>query len=270
MKNNLDSLYFQEHPFFEKCPHCDAALMEHARYCGQCGNSMNHPAETSPLNGSDMHTQKTPWQLISRAIGLWVVLLSINGVLGLIGHAIDLSSPYYDLGAEILSAFLILAVFSDSGIVITPLIRNWGFKGLGSFIGIIAGLLFMYMFMWLYFKLALSIGIEQISYLSDFKKHHWPLWSAFVLLCLFPGIFEELAFRGFIMTSLEKVGSPREALVIQAAMFSILHMLPTIFISHFVMGMVLGVIRQRSRSLYPGMFFHIAWNAIVLLEEIWI
>jgi membrane protease YdiL (CAAX protease family) len=123
--------------------------------------------------------------------------------------------------------------------------------------------------MWLYFKLALSIGIEQISYLSDFQKHNWPLWSAFILICLFPGIFEELAFRGYIMTSLEKVGGFKEALIIQAAMFSILHMLPTIFISHFVMGLLLGLIRQKTMSLYPGILFHTVWNAVVLVEELW-
>jgi membrane protease YdiL (CAAX protease family) len=162
-----------------------------------------------------------------------------------------------------------MAVYADSGIQIKPLIRNLGSNGFGSLIGVIAGLLFMYIFMRLYLNLALSIGIEQISYLSDYQKHNWPLWSAFIIICLFPGIFEELAFRGFIMTSLEKVGGFKEALIIQAAMFSILHMLPIIFISHFIMGLVLGVIRQKSHSLYPCMLFHTTWNAIVLLEEIW-
>ena len=265
----LDSLDVPQQPFAEKCPHCDAGLVKNASFCGKCGNSMQTPAEISPRIDPDIHIQKPPWQWISRAIGLWVVLLSINGVLGLIGHAVDLSSPAYDLGAQILSAFLILAVFVDSGIEITPLIRGWGNKGLRSFVGVMGALLFFYIFMWLYFKLAASIGIERISYLNDFRKHNWPIWSAFVLICLCPGVFEELAFRGFIMSSLEKVGSRKEALVIQAAMFSILHMLPAVFISHFVMGLVLGVIRQKSRSLYPGMLCHMAWNAIVLLEEIW-
>ena len=164
---------------------------------------------------------------------------------------------------------MILAVYMDSGIGMTPLIRRWGNNGLKSFVSVIGGLLLFYIFMWLYIKLAASIGIDQISYLKDFREHNWPIWSAFFLICLCPGVFEEIAFRGFIMSSLEKVGSRREALVIQAAMFSILHMLPAIFISHFIMGLLLGVIRQRSRSLYPGMLFHAAWNTIVLLEEIW-
>ena len=266
----LDSLDAPPPPVSGTCPHCGAALVEEASFCGKCGNSMHAPVAMSPPNDSDIHIQKTPWQWISRAIGLWVVLLSINGVLGLIGHVTDLSSPVYDLGAQIIAAFMIVAVFAGSGIEIIPLIRSWGNKGLRSFFGVIGGLLCFYIFMWLYFKLAASLGIGQISFLSDYRKHHWPIWSAFVLICLFPGVFEELAFRGFIMSSLEKVGSRREALVIQAAMFSILHMLPAMFISHFIMGLVLGVFRQRSRSLYPGMLFHAAWNAIVLLEELWI
>ena len=251
-----------------RCPRCGAILLEKASFCGKCGNSTINADETSPANDFDSYKQRTSWQWVSRAIGLWIALLAINGVLGLLGHVLDLSSPYYDLGAQVLSAFLILAVFSGSGINILPLLRNAGSKGIRPYFGALVGLIGMYIFMYLYFRLASALGLETLSYLADYQKHQWPLWSAFILICLFPGIFEELAFRGFIMSSFEKVGGYKEALIVQAAMFSVLHMLPGIFISHFVMGLVLGVLRQKSRSLYPGMFFHASWNAIVLLKEI--
>ncbi len=171
--------------------------------------------------------------------------------------------------AQIISALVILIFWIKSRQELNPLVCRSGFKGIFTILEIIAVILFIYIFMWFYLKLASFIGIKNILYLTDFKKHNWPLWSAFILISICPGIFEELAFRGFIMTRLEKVGSTTEALIIQAAMFSILHMLPTIFISHFIIGLTLGVVRVRSKSLYPGMIIHAAWNAIVLLEELY-
>lgn len=47
-------------------------------------------------------------------------------------------------------------------------------------------------------------------------------------------------------------------------------LLPANFISHFVIGLILGLVRTRSRSLYPGMIIHTLWNAIVISGEIFV
>ena len=122
----------------------------------------------------------------------------------------------------------------------------------------------------LYFSLVQSAGIPIIQISVIFAKYGWPRWSMFALVCLTPAIFEELAFRGVIQTNLEAVLGSREALLIQAALFSGLHLSPVILASHFFMGLVLGIMRTRSRSLYPGMLFHATWNALVLIEEIYL
>jgi membrane protease YdiL (CAAX protease family) len=90
-----------------------------------------------------------------------------------------------------------------------------------------------------------------------------------LLISLMPGIFEELAFRGVIQSTLEHVFDRREALVIQAALFSVLHLLPLDFPSHFVMGLCLGYMRLRTKSLYPGMILHASWNAFILCQELY-
>ena len=67
---------------------------------------------------------------------------------------------------------------------------------------------------------------------------------------------------------LEHTVDARDAWLIQAALFSVLHPSPIVFPSHFVMGLVFGYLRLRSRSLYPGMVLHTTWNALVLFAEI--
>ena len=59
-----------------------------------------------------------------------------------------------------------------------------------------------------------------------------------------------------------------EALVVQAALFSVVHLLPLVFVSHFVFGLLLGQVRRWTKSLYPCVALHALWNASVFAGEL--
>ena len=120
-----------------------------------------------------------------------------------------------------------------------------------------------------YFAVMESFGMPVYSYSEPYLQAGWPVWSMFVLISLAPGVFEELAFRGVIYGALQRVFGGRETWLIQAALFSVLHLLPIAFPSHFLMGLFFGWLRTRSRSLYPAMLAHAGWNALVLCEELY-
>ena len=89
-----------------------------------------------------------------------------------------------------------------------------------------------------------------------------------MFVAVLPGVFEEIVFRGYVMARLEELLSPRETLVVQAALFSVLHLGVAIFPSHFGIGILLGLVRRRTGSLYPGMAVHVSWNALVVWSEL--
>ncbi len=120
----------------------------------------------------------------------------------------------------------------------------------------------------LYFVLMQRFGIEILGETAEFRKAGWSVGQMLLLVSVMPAIFEELAFRGVIQSSLEKVFDSRDAWIIQAALFSVLHLLPINFPSHFLMGLCFGYARNRTRSLYPGMLMHASWNAFVVLREL--
>ena len=119
-----------------------------------------------------------------------------------------------------------------------------------------------------YFALLKYMGVPTVDFIRSYQKANWPVWSMFVLVSVVPAVVEELAFRGVIQSSLEQVGSGLEAWLIQAALFSVLHLSPIIFPSHFVMGLWFGWLRRRTQSLYPGMLMHGLWNAMVLIGDL--
>ncbi|MBC8105047.1 MAG: CPBP family intramembrane metalloprotease, partial [Anaerolineae bacterium] len=109
--------------------------------------------------------------------------------------------------------------------------------------------------------------IDRIKYLDTYAKAGYGMWFGVLLVAVQPGIIEELAFRGVILTSLQRVLGNTEALVVSALMFAILHLsIPSI--PHlFLMGVVLGWFRLRSGSILPGMLLHFTHNLLVVLAE---
>ncbi|MCZ7645137.1 MAG: CPBP family intramembrane metalloprotease [Planctomycetota bacterium] len=114
--------------------------------------------------------------------------------------------------------------------------------------------------------LGLQELMEATDGLSEFFRLQIPLPALIVGMCLVPGVFEELLFRGLIQATLEKQLSRREAWIVQAVVFAIAHVNLIGFFTYLVlMGLWLGWLRNRSNSIIPGMLAHFAHNLLAVL-----
>src|SRR5262249_34061217 len=93
-------------------------------------------------------------------------------------------------------------------------------------------------------------------------------WATIVLVtCVQPAVFEELAFRGVIQSGVQKVVKNRDAVIVSAFMFMIIHLSFASAVHLFVMGLILGWLRLKSGSLYPCMVLHFFHNLFCVLTE---
>jgi len=92
-----------------------------------------------------------------------------------------------------------------------------------------------------------------------------PVWLTFLLVAVTPAICEEVLFRGPILRGMAGSFSPRVAIAIQAAMFSLFHLDLYRLLPTFCLGLMLGWLALRSRSIVPGMVAHLFNNGIVIL-----
>jgi membrane protease YdiL (CAAX protease family) len=80
---------------------------------------------------------------------------------------------------------------------------------------------------------------------------------------------EELLFRGYLLRVLRARHGTRAALVITAAIFAAIHVNPASVLALFALGLVFGLLRVISGSLWPSLVAHALQNgtssAIVLL-----
>ena len=73
---------------------------------------------------------------------------------------------------------------------------------------------------------------------------------------------EELVFRGIIQTRLLRAMPPWTAVVLQAALFGIIHGTPIQIVYALLLGLALGFLRSRTGSILPGFAAHAAFNAM--------
>jgi len=81
---------------------------------------------------------------------------------------------------------------------------------------------------------------------------------------LVPALCEEIAFRGFILQGLHHGFRPRNAVLLSSFFFALFHMNVFLFVPTFLLGVVLGLLTVRSRSLLPAILFHLLYNAVLI------
>ncbi len=109
--------------------------------------------------------------------------------------------------------------------------------------------------------------------LSQIMSESTSLAVSVGVFALLPALCEELAFRGFILSGLEYRRGTRSAILLSALMFGFLHVLLSLFQQLFnatLLGIVLGLLAVRSRSLLPGILFHFLNNALAVTQAHWV
>ena len=87
------------------------------------------------------------------------------------------------------------------------------------------------------------------------------LFTALSIVVVGP-LAEELVFRGIIQTRLLRAMPPWTAVVLQAALFGIIHGTPIQIVYALLLGLALGFLRSRTGSILPGFAAHAAFNAM--------
>jgi len=94
---------------------------------------------------------------------------------------------------------------------------------------------------------------------------NWKIIIPIISVAIFPPIYEELLYRGFLQKNLEQRISPKSAIIITSFIFSIVHVNITATISLFLIALYLGYIAYRTDSMRLLVFGHGLNNLISIL-----
>ncbi|HUQ12318.1 MAG TPA: CPBP family intramembrane glutamic endopeptidase [Steroidobacteraceae bacterium] len=202
-----------------------------------------------------------------RAVGWLYGLLLLTSLICGLAYSVD---PDGDFGfwMTLVDAVVILSFAARYRAETVSLLHpsTFGFHAL-KMLSIAAAVQFIALGAVFYLLEKTGLPFERIT--DEMQRHDYSLWQLLTLYSLAPAVFEEIAFRGVIFGRLRQVLGDREGWLVQAAFFSVLHLSPVIFPTHFAMGLIFGWLRMRTGSLLPGMVLHAAWNAANIVLELY-
>ena len=86
------------------------------------------------------------------------------------------------------------------------------------------------------------------------------MFWAVLLIAVVPPLIEEIGFRGLVYGALRKTMTVGEAALVSSFAFAILHLSIPALLTHWPLGLYFCWLRQRSQSLWPGVFAHACHN----------
>lgn len=118
----------------------------------------------------------------------------------------------------------------------------------------------------LFVAINLALALLPEAWLIAYNADMAPIASTGLLTALsivvMGPLAEELVFRGIIQTRLLRAMPLWIAVVLQAALFAIIHGTPIQIVYALLLGLALGFLRSRTGSILPGLAAHAAFNAM--------
>ena len=255
-----------------RCGYCSQPLLPGYYFCTGC--AMPHTDAVAVL--SEIHhprwdTETTIRKQTPEVRRLFFTFLAVLIGCGVVGSFIfpeesaDLPRFLFDiLGLSFAS--LILAIHHRA--ILRPQLSGVGMLNSSFAFGLVLlGVLLAANFAWHGMFWNLSSKASRNHGLSDVVSLIPTVTGRVFLICVLPGIFEELGFRGLMQTWLFRVVSPWVAIIVSAALFSALH-LNALSVPYLMLaGVLFGWVRWRTGMLLPAMVLHGLHNLVVLWHQ---
>jgi membrane protease YdiL (CAAX protease family) len=261
----------------------DAALplaQRAPRFCGSCGSPwQTHWSQCEPCAAVAARTSGTdtlpglPGEpdgiiRVRSAVALYFSLLAVS-VVATIAMLADAPTVSTELAATIaMSVVIVLWCAKSQPAAIVRLFKPA--RPVWFLVAVVAACGSLAVAFGMMETLHRVLHVEKLGYAKPYQDAGYGLWVAFIAICVQPAVFEELAFRGVVLSSLRPTLSDLEAVVVSAMLFMTLHITPAAFPHTLAMGLAAGFIRLRSGSLLPCMLLHFVHNSAVIGAEIYL
>jgi membrane protease YdiL (CAAX protease family) len=139
----------------------------------------------------------------------------------------------------------------------------------GATIVLIAACALAYAFLGLLFGGFAHLLAQFIAVATDAKRLEGQSSSAWVIAilrgCLLVPIFEEVFFRGLLLSWLNRHMRFATALLVHSALFAAMHVYPVVFPYAFFAGIATGYVRRATGSTFNTVPIHVINNVVLLI-----
>jgi membrane protease YdiL (CAAX protease family) len=236
------------------CVKCAQPITGGHKFCAACGTPQN-------LEEIDVHSKK--WSQL-QGIGLFFVLEIIICATALMVEKQTMEILFY---FQALAAITTLFFVGSDWGNIRYLLRwkSFSFWKLSAFI--VLSVLCSLIVQVLVFYLNKMVSPEQSDNYTLYQYHSYGNYLMVLSIAVFPAIFEELAYRGYLMQKLLNVVDRKEAIYISAILFFLIHFSLVSFFWLLPFAVLLAYIRIKENTLWYGIVIHFTFNLTSCLVD---
>lgn len=126
--------------------------------------------------------------------------------------------------------------------------------------------------------LVVGLGVAQIAgyflpvpreLLEQFGRQLFPegvtIWQMLLFIAVLPGVCEEIAFRGMLLSGLQRRFKPVTLAIVVGVIFGLFHFTLFRLASTAFLGMLLAAVTLMTGSIFPAIVWHVLNNAVATL-----
>jgi uncharacterized protein len=239
--------------------------------CNQCGNPISHETRFCGNCGA-LADVTLVYHDPFKSKGLRLIF-SYYGAVLLLCLIFEYLEPFDGLTGNLISdiTFILITVFAAAFDYeeLTPRLNILNIK----LLPLVGVCLFSILFAC---AVNLSVPIVNRWLFDTDLNYYWlyadssnPILFMFLSIAVMPAVFEELAFRGFILNNLTLFTNKQTALIISSFLFALLHLSFISFFWLFPFALVLGQLRLKYDTLWYGIVAHLMFNTTACIFSLY-
>ena len=242
-------------PLITVCNNCQSEILKSNHYCNNCGQQQN---------SGEIETVSKGWPNLQEIALFFIIQI----LLCLTPTIVDTESISNTFCLDIIMAIITLIFFGWSWEENKYLLRWPNFSITKLILFIAAAFVASVVVQYLVINLNLIVWHKSSEYYAIFSYHPYGKYLMILSMAIFPALFEELAFRGYLMQKLTTILDGKQAVYISSFLFFIMHFSMVSFFWLLPFAIVLGFIRLKQKTIWYGVFIHFTFNLTACLYEL--
>lgn len=226
------------------------------KFCGHCGNEL-----IKEIN----HASEDVFSVLSPSLWYYFITLILLATYKL--------TPLFPEGfnglliISLINIAVVLLFWFNSFNDLKPVFTFSGFSFSIAALTIVASLVGSIVISWTAKIIEVSISDDVFYNPYLFQDTGWPFLFATLFICVQPAIFEEIAFRGFLFSNIQKIASPTGALYVTSFLFGIIHLAVISLLWLVPIGLAFAFLRMKYNIIWYGVIGHFTYNFGITLIE---
>lgn len=238
-----------------RCSNCQFEVETANKFCRNCGTAQHKEIKS-------LANKKQSLQQIALFFGIELIFCSLNLIFKEQSIAINLT--FHTLMAAAAVLFFTYNWDKNKYILKWP---AFSFKKLLLVIAFAATASFTVQFVVKHLnKLFFD---QETSFIYGYMFQEYGYYIMLVSIAVLPALFEELAYRGFLIQKLLDITDEKEAIYISSILFFLIHFSFVSFFWLLPFALLLGYMRIKYRTLWYGVWLHFIFNLTTCLVEIY-